>query len=457
MISIVHLLINQRGRAHSPPIGALAIQATLARAGYSTDFTQFCHLAGTELAVDDLVKHLSQCKQVIFVSTMINALPYLVLALRRFKAANPDRVIVVGGPGMLGVADNLLDMASEIDAVSVGEGESIVEALAESMTQGCAPDGIPGVGYRTSDGLVTKAAGLPRSVDLDRFALPNYSLVNLDLYHSVGIAASRGCPFSCTFCDVAPAWGRRNTHRSVENVLGEIEQLQQSYGVRSVGFVDDLFIIDKKWVRDFCREKIKRKVEVSWRCNGHVNLVDESLMELMCEAGCTSIFMGIESGSDRVLSEIKKGFRIEKALRQIELSSKYMRVSTNFMWGFQTETVDDLQQTLCAVSAVEALGAETSLVMLAALGSAPMLSTIAPSLFFDPVVPNIFCADYLELRDGDRNEWLELISTHPSVFSAFYYSRSGDIAERIALMEGVTTFRSIQSAQPGPRALWQRV
>lgn len=176
----------------------------------------------------------------------------------------------------------------------------------------------------------------------------------------------------------------------------------------------------------------------------------------MADAGCRSIFFGIESGSNAVLKRIKKGFSIEKAFAVVEKTLSHMEVSTNFMWGFPGETAQELDKTLFAARYVEQMGASSSLVMLAPLSQAPMSAGAHP-IRFDPTVPNIFCEDYRELVDRYRPEWFDLIASSPLVYCAFYHFESSHIASS---SEAISFYAQLKDAfgilsQPSP--LWQKV
>lgn len=385
---------------------------------------------------------------------MINALPLLVMALRQLRLTHPEKVVVVGGPGMVGIGAAVLGSTPEIDVVAFGEGECTVVPLFSALTNGESLRAVPGIHYRQQGALLTTRAAT-RSADLDSLPLPDYTGIDFSKYHSVGLMASRGCPFHCTFCDVAPAWGRRNTQRSVDHVLDEMERLHDKFGIDEFGFADDLFIVDRKWVDSFCSRKVNRGIDVRWRCCGHVNLVKPGLVESMAAAGCISIFFGIESGSNAVLRRIKKNFSIEKAFDVIEKSLVHMEVSTNFMWGFPGETPEELDKTLYAVQLVEKMGGLANLMMLAPLNQAPMSAGAA--IRFDPAVPNIFCEDYLELVDQHQQEWQDLVASYPAIYSAFYYFETPHMDVNFEAINFYEKLNGVFNLPVQRRPLWERV
>jgi hypothetical protein len=233
-----------------------------------------------------------------------------------------------------------------------------------------------------------------------------------------------------------------------------MQRLSEERGVREFGFADDLFIVNRKWVEEFCARKVSRGIAASWRCCGHINLASPTLLAAMASAGCKSIFYGVESGSNAVLRRIKKNFSIEKALEVIGWSLEHMEVTTNFMWGFPHETPEDLDKTLYAAKLVEELGAAASLLMLAPLNQAPMSADAA--IRFDATAPNIFCADYRQLAQRHRADWHALVESIPSVYGAFHCFESAHLKVNSESIDFYLKLKDVFPA-PGQAAPWQRV
>jgi radical SAM superfamily enzyme YgiQ (UPF0313 family) len=144
-------------------------------------------------------------------------------------------------------------------------------------------------------------------------------------------------------------------------------------------------------------------------------------------AGCEAVFFGIESGSDRILRGIEKGFGVDKILDTVRRTVPHMTVNANLMWGFPGETPDDTDRTLKLRRELEQLGVSCSLIFLAPLSSAPLYrasSEKAELLTFSPRSPNIFYEDYDDLIPEDRPRIDSMISASPKLFCAFYYFRS---------------------------------
>lgn len=416
-------------------------------------FCQFNHNRGEELDPGNLAKQILKQPGNVGISTMINSLPFVLMAARLVKATDPSRVIVLGGAGMNGISKKIVECFEQVDFVCFGEGEEQVVPLLKFLCGSEMQSQIPAVSFRVSGGVNTNAA-VPRVVELDRLPLPRFDLISLQDYQHVPVMGSRGCPLKCQFCDVAPSWGRRNTSRSPGHVVNQLKQLSESYGVRRVTFVDDLFTLNKRWVKEFCHSMRSEACDVSWRANSHVNFLSEELLETMVLAGCEGLFFGVESGSDKILSDIQKNFSAKKAQTIVSLAQNYVKVSVNLMWGFPSETITTMEQTLALRSEFERNSVETSLVMLAPLSLAPILR--GSQIIFSEDVPNIFLQDYHELAVDYRREWKEMIVSHPGIFGAFYHFNNKYMDDLIDRVEADSLMGFILKSSENGEA-WKRL
>jgi radical SAM superfamily enzyme YgiQ (UPF0313 family) len=157
--------------------------------------------------------------------------------------------------------------------------------------------------------------------------------------------SSRGCIFSCIFCDHGVR-GSGWRARSPENVVGEFKYLH-SLGVRNVWLVDDLFTVSRQRVQEICDLLLKEKINMNWSCQARVDCIDENTLFKMKEAGCRLISYGVESGNERVLKLIKKRLNLNKVREIIALTNKVgIETRCFFMMGFPTETKEEIEDTL---------------------------------------------------------------------------------------------------------------
>jgi len=120
------------------------------------------------------------------------------------------------------------------------------------------------------------------------------------------IFSSRGCPYKCTYCASCSIWTRKWRARSPNNIVKEINSLIKEFNVNRINFADDTFSISKKRIIEFCEILINENLDVTWGCNVRVDNIDKNLFKIMKEAGCTDIWVGVESGSPIILEDIKK-------------------------------------------------------------------------------------------------------------------------------------------------------
>lgn len=397
LVNMNLLYINLNGRidyeAH-PPLGLLCLTSVLERQGYAVDLVDYQILPRSRpgadpFDLDTALDHIGDTARVVGFSCMANLLPFTLLVAERFKQRHPGKTILLGGVGPFGVEALILERFPWIDVVVRGEAEVSLPLLLEALPDHERLMQTPGVFLRLPDGSVRQTADVARIADLDRFPLPAYHRLEMPLYDAFGIMSSRGCPYDCSFCSVAPIWNRKTTYRSHDRIIEEIRLLHETYGVRTVLFQDEFFYSSENKILDFCERLQAAGLPVRWKCYGRVNLVTERAMRRMAEAGCIQLRFGIESGSDRVLKRVVKGFSFGEALQAVTLSlGIFESVETFFIWGFPFEEMDDFYQTAIQMARFRQMGV-----------------TVLPSLF--SMLPQTEI--YQNFRRGDYGGKLELV------------------------------------------------
>lgn len=264
------------------------------------------------------------------------------------KEANPNCVVVMGGPHATVKADEILKISPDVDCVVRGEGEYTTLELLEFINRDKGSlSGIDGLSFR-NNGLIVHNPPRQMAENPEMFPWPDRSLLmNEDKYtaEDMGLVmSSRGCPYACSYCATHT---RRVSYRPIEHVVGEIKQVKSNYGTRQFSFKDDSFTVNKKRVEQLCDKLLADKLNINWECNTRVDLVSESLLAKMKKAGCNSIKVGIESGSERILGKMNKGITHEQIRNAAKLFRKIgIHWTGYFMMGVPSETVDEIYQTL---------------------------------------------------------------------------------------------------------------
>ncbi len=185
-------------------------------------------------------------------------------------------------------------------------------------------------------------------MDMPRYTMHHFKSFGMKVKNikSTTLLSSRGCPYFCSFC-FHQVGGYKWRGRSPENIIMEMKLLHTIYGFNGFVFNDDTFVVDKKRVLEFCRLLIESKLNVSWYCNGRVNLMSEEIIVAMRDSACKGIAYGIESGNQGILDSIKKGITIEQITRVTELTKKYgIHVTGYFMIGILGDSRETIRQTM---------------------------------------------------------------------------------------------------------------
>jgi anaerobic magnesium-protoporphyrin IX monomethyl ester cyclase len=265
------------------------------------------------------------------------------------KDCNPGVPVVAGGQHVTIMTDDAL-ADPNIDFVVKGEGEmTFVEFLRE--VEGAQ-------NWAAVDGLSWKRDGKvvhnkPRMLTDDLDALPGpareclYDIENYQPQALGKLFASRGCPYQCNYCGTQNIWTYKVRHRSAQHIVDEIKQVKKDYGTNYFTFFDDVFGLDKKRAIELCNTMADAKLGVRWDCLTRSNLVSDELLISMKRAGCVKVDMGVESGSNKILKDTKKGLTTEQILTGGELIKKHgLFLYAFFMVGLPTETEEDAKMTI---------------------------------------------------------------------------------------------------------------
>ena len=265
------------------------------------------------------------------------------------KTINPELPVVLGGvhPTLLPEQSLKPDL---VDFVIRGEGEIAFVWLADALSGKGSIEEIDGLTY-LKDGEVHHNKKRDFIKDINSLLLPARDLlVNSSAYDSEAMGlmmGSRGCPYECTYCASNNMWTRRVRYRSVENILQEMQSVHQEYGTTQFSFEDDSFTSNKKLILEFCRKKNEAEFNVKWSAITRINLLTDELLSKMKQAGLNHIRVGIESGSNKILKDTKKGLTIEDYKKGARLIRKHkIYWSAYFMLGLPTETREDILATV---------------------------------------------------------------------------------------------------------------
>ena len=280
---------------------------------------------------------------------------------RCIKNVNSEAKVVVGGVHFSHCAEDTLQNIGEIDFVVRGEGELTFVELVKHIERQESFEGLAGVSYRRGNQIVHNpdqrntfnADEIPQYNRFSWEEYPEYLMGYSERLPALSVMSSRGCPYRCVFC--AKAFTKYRL-RKPECVVAEIVSLKQSFGIEAFNFLDLTFTASEYHVRAMCRELIDRKVQIQWWCESRAN-VNTNLLNLMREAGCVSIALGIESGSPRILAGIQKDVTLDQVdtfcRRSIQLG---INMNAYFMYSLPGETKEDVKETIDFAAHLQGLG-----------------------------------------------------------------------------------------------------
>ncbi|MHB8066494.1 MAG: B12-binding domain-containing radical SAM protein [Desulfobaccales bacterium] len=347
------------------PFGLVFLAKALLMAGYRPAI--FDAYAQMWLGKDQLAEVVGRYRSKIFGISAISSNYGLVKWLsQEIHRQYPDATIVVGASLAIHSYDIVLSK-TEVDVCVLGEGEATLVDLVETLNRGGDLSQVPGIAFKR-DGQVIKNEDRKYIKDIDQFLPLPYELFDMDFYtkdvliahadssykkggvtkeeqgelKTFSMIAGRGCPKNCAFCSKNFRGVRLH---SVDAIVSEIERLKNEYGVEGFHFVDELVIVNKKRVKELC-EKIK-PLKIRWDGQSRIDSVDREMLEWLKDSGCAAIGYGVESGSDVILQNMKKGItrsQIKKVL--LDTVEVGIPMKIQIMAGYPGETKETLNATV---------------------------------------------------------------------------------------------------------------
>ena len=338
----------------SPSLGLLHLAAQARQDGYDPSIIE----SDIEnLTAEQVAKRIIDAKPAFVGITLFTVAVWQASTIAKLvKAAAPEITIIVGGPHMSSMGMETMQRFPEFDVAVLNEGEVVLSELLPILIAGKKPYAVKGLLYRAGDQIMqTPASGITKSLDeLPMPAwdlLPNFPHAYLPAIYDyprgpvATIAASRGCPFLCKFCDTS-TFGASVRHYSPEKVFGMMKHLNTRYGIRHVMFVDDLFLASKVRTLALCDMLIESGLNMTWSCTARVDTVKPEVLKRMKQAGCWEISFGLETGSNELLQKMEKAARVEKSIQAVQWTHDAgIRCKGLFMLGYPGESLETIQST----------------------------------------------------------------------------------------------------------------
>lgn len=339
----------EKNRGIYPPLGIAYVASSLIKAGHDV---KLIDCDAEEKAFEKIKSVCCGFKpQLVGFYAMTWTFGQDVELAKKIKKLLPEAKFVIGGPNVSAFPKESL-IFSGFDFAVKGEGEITAVELIEAMEGKRKFFSIDGLIWRQGKKIIqNKDRQLIKN--LNSIPFPAWNLLPVKRYndvftknsHFVTILATRGCPFRCTFCDRKNRMGYAWRMRTPENVIEEMESIRDKYGISEFMFFDDNFIVDKEWVKDFCRKV--QKHDFKWEVRARVDMVDLNLLKAMKKAGCYRIRYGMESSDNEILKTVQKDITVEQIEKCAEVSHKSgIEIFAYFMLGLPTETEEQMGKTI---------------------------------------------------------------------------------------------------------------
>ncbi|MFC1828899.1 B12-binding domain-containing radical SAM protein [Thermodesulfobacteriota bacterium] len=281
--------------------------------------------------------------------------------ISHIKHSNPEIKTLLGGlhPSAL-PAQTISE--ENVDFVCQGEGFNTLPQLIDAIKAGTNNFPIDGLWYKKGGQAISN----PRPTvmkDLDKLPMPAWDLLPMQKYRAHNwhcfdhiddrqpyavLYTSLGCPFNCTFCCINSLFGKRTIrYRSLDKVIEELDVLVSTYGIKNVKIIDEMFALDEKRVVSLCDLIDERGYDLNMWAYARVNTVTEKMLSRMKAAGINWVAYGFESGSERVIRNVTKGYRMEHVEKVVQMTYDLdMHICANFIFGLPEDDLDSMNETL---------------------------------------------------------------------------------------------------------------
>ena len=333
-----------------PPLGLLYICSHLRNKGYEVEV--FDSTFQTRTALRERLLQGTPSTLGIYANLMTR--PNVVAILREARQAGWKTI--VGGPEPGAYVDEYLDAGA--DVVVLGEGEVTVEELLNAWRQnpGASLDQIAGIAFRDSRGITSRTSPRAQIADLDAQPWPAREDIDMDRYvdtwrthhgkGSVSLITARGCPYRCEWCS-HQVFGQTHRRRKPEYVADELEWLLDRYRPDMLWVADDVFTINHDWLARWAAELKQRKIHIPFECISRSDRLNESVVRTLAELGCQRLWVGSESGSQRILDFMQRGVKVQTVRQAVSLCRQYgIETGMFLMWGYEGEELEDIEATI---------------------------------------------------------------------------------------------------------------
>jgi anaerobic magnesium-protoporphyrin IX monomethyl ester cyclase len=339
---------------HQPylPIGLAYIAAVLEKDAHEVKVIDCPTLGIISTQLKSLIEDFDP--NIVGITAMTPTIKSAYTVAQTVKKTRPKTIVVIGGPHVTFMDQQILRDVTDIDVIVRGEGEQTMLEIAQKVSNRETLYDVAGITYRKDNEIVRNP---DRSLmeNLDELPFPSLKHFQLERYRIFGrrifpVLTSRGCPFQCSFCITSRVFGKKTRMRTPENIVNELEWLKNNYGADAYTFFDDTFTLDRNRANKICDEIVRRKIDLPWDCQTRVDQINPEIIAKIKKAGCEMITFGIESGCQSTLDAMNKKTTIEQNERGVKMIKEAgITVVTSVIIGFPGENNENTKRTLSLI------------------------------------------------------------------------------------------------------------
>lgn len=342
------------------PLWLIYAASVVKESGFDVEFYDACAKMTNEEETIRILDHKISDSRLFVLDTSTPSIYSDVKFAEKLKDKYPDSFILLVGTHPSATVNETMELSGSIDGIARREYDYIVRDLAIGLRDQTPLSEVKGLSYRSNDNFIIHNDDAEFIADLDQIPyISKFIKEYLDVkdyvfaaaaYPSIQIFTGRGCPARCNFCVYPQTMhGHKYRLRSVENVVGEFEYIVKNFPeVKEIVIEDDTFTVNKNRTVEICQRLIEKKIKIRWLCNARVNL-DYETMKIMKKAGCHLIIPGVESVSQKILNNIKKGTTVKQIENYMKNAHKArLMVHACYMVGNNGETHETMLDTLNA-------------------------------------------------------------------------------------------------------------
>lgn len=352
-VLLINCPVRERAPPYSLPLGLAYLIPFLRKANHKVEVLD---INGYQYSREEVKEHIKKLDcDIICTGGLLTQYKYLKFLTAALKKYHPNVPIVIGG-NIANEIPHLLFKHTSSDILMLGEAEITICQLADALENRAPFKNIDGLAYKENDNVIYTA---PRKIieNIDSIPFPEWDLFPVETYiqnyqkvannyRAMPMIITRGCPFVCKFC-YHSFMNEKARFRTPDNIISEMKYLIDKYKINSVMFYDDLFLLNRKIVEELCDMLIQQKIDLKWNCLTRLEMLDENLILKMKKAGCIFISYGMESGSQTILDNMRKGINIQNAKETYKRIRKLGLINFGtFMLGYPGENMKTIRETV---------------------------------------------------------------------------------------------------------------